>query len=658
MSGSKPYEEPEWARGSQLLAGSSSSSNHTNASGQLELLEFALEVIKDGAVVGEIPLVHSGESKKSFFIVGRQPDVVDILLEHPSISRQHAILQFRDDDALMCMDFNSAQGTFVNKVQLERNVCQRLYVGDIVKFGASTRLYVVKGPESQMKPEYDSENLRLLRKKLGEKSVVAAKQKVEREAATWGFDDDAEDEDDDGVVAAKQKKEPEYLRKDPNYHRKFESTFSSKIKDADVDPKDNARLLKLRAKETKIQNMMEENRRIYMKEGSQDNGFTEGQAAAVARNDTRIEELTSEIEVLIHEITGKKAQRENAKDGKNKKKRRADSDDDDDDLYDETLDTQDVNTNWRLKRKLMKRIGNPEVKGAAGHNGGMTYGEIKEWVDSLRRRQMEIESELEAGETVINEASSGILTAVEDIDAVLLQSDASTAKTNSSKLKNEETKLLLELKRAEKLLIAATPAIKQQAVKRDTPASGILTSKVAEIMQSLTAPQIRGSGDLHETLPPATQTPELHSADSESGKTAGSCDDGVVSSELTAPAVVTDDVSEAAKTTTFNTLASPPESRVLGPHRPAAADEGTPAAESLENDLPPCNTDGEQASCSLELPKVLKAVSSPVNKKVKKAIKEPLTFDSSTLQDGEKVWVKPKNQSGNGRTWLNEKFGY
>ena len=42
---------------------------------------------------------------------------------------------------------------------------------------------------------------------------------------------------------------------------------------------------KLRKKERKIENMQEETRRIYAKELSQPDGLTEGQLAAVAKND-------------------------------------------------------------------------------------------------------------------------------------------------------------------------------------------------------------------------------------------------------------------------------------------------------------------------------------------------------------------------------------
>ena len=32
--------------------------------------------------------------------------------------------------------------------------------------------------------------------------------------------------------------------------------------------------------------------------------------------------------------------------------------------------------------------------------------------------------------------------------------------------------------------------------------------------------------------------------------------------------------------------------------------------------------------------------------------------DGSLLQGGDHVWIAPKNQKGDGKTWLNEKLGY
>ena len=50
---------------------------------------FSLMVIKNGAIVGEVDL-----SDKPYHTFGRLP-LCDVVLEHPSLSRYHALLQYR-----------------------------------------------------------------------------------------------------------------------------------------------------------------------------------------------------------------------------------------------------------------------------------------------------------------------------------------------------------------------------------------------------------------------------------------------------------------------------------------------------------------------------------------------------------------------------------
>jgi nuclear inhibitor of protein phosphatase 1 len=64
---------------------------------------FKLEVLKSGQIVQALKLFA-----KDHFILGRQPDICDFCLEHSSISRKHAVLQYRDDNALMLINFGGA----------------------------------------------------------------------------------------------------------------------------------------------------------------------------------------------------------------------------------------------------------------------------------------------------------------------------------------------------------------------------------------------------------------------------------------------------------------------------------------------------------------------------------------------------------------------
>ena len=185
-------------------------------------------------------------------------------------------------------------------------------MGDIIKFGESSRLYVVDGPEGQRPGEHDSANMQAYRTHLGEQSqkVKKAKGSAESDGVGWGFREDAVN--DDYAEGGEEEEEvdlPDYIKKDENYDRKYGEKFSSSLQDDDVNEKDQKLLEKVRKHERKIQNMQEEISRIYMKEGKQDEGLTAGQSAAVERNDKRIEVLKTELATLEAQIRGKQVQR-------------------------------------------------------------------------------------------------------------------------------------------------------------------------------------------------------------------------------------------------------------------------------------------------------------------------------------------------------------
>ena len=71
-------------------------------------------------------------SKQSAYLFGRERQVADIPVDHPSLSKQHAVLQYRalptrselgGPTKLRCkpflMDLESTNGTFINGVRLE-----------------------------------------------------------------------------------------------------------------------------------------------------------------------------------------------------------------------------------------------------------------------------------------------------------------------------------------------------------------------------------------------------------------------------------------------------------------------------------------------------------------------------------------------------------
>lgn len=117
---------------------------------------WSLVEIKGGVQVASHPL-----SKPCIFI-GRAADQVDIPLQHESCSREHARIAFDSEGVPWLRDYESTHGTTVNKRRLPLQATGKLessskvagsrgvvlYPGDIIQFGASTRVFCLEGPDS------------------------------------------------------------------------------------------------------------------------------------------------------------------------------------------------------------------------------------------------------------------------------------------------------------------------------------------------------------------------------------------------------------------------------------------------------------------------------------------------------------------------------
>ncbi|CAK1555337.1 unnamed protein product [Leptosia nina] len=106
----------------------------------------------------------------SAFLIGRDKKVCDIPLEHPSISKQHAALQYRatpftrQDGSTgrrvrpYIIDLESANGTFVNNKKIESRRYVELLERDVVKFGFSQREYVLLHENSKDDAQDDDQD--------------------------------------------------------------------------------------------------------------------------------------------------------------------------------------------------------------------------------------------------------------------------------------------------------------------------------------------------------------------------------------------------------------------------------------------------------------------------------------------------------------------
>ena len=574
---SKAYQPPEWS--------------------SLPIYQFSLEVIKEGTIIASIDL-----NEREYYVVGRQPDVCHIELEHPSISRQHAVLQ-HSSTGMKLLDWNSAQGTFINKMRVESGVYIDLNVGDVIKFAASSRLYVVCGPEDLKPPEYDSENIRKLREKseLRQESAL----KVADEGISWGMADDvgeAETEDDEEGDESK-KNLPDYVKFDENYDRKYGAKFESRLNLNDgkeYSERDKGVLEKIRKKERKIQNMQEENRRIFLKESSLENGLTEGQLAAVNRNDTRIQVLQEEITQLENELMAKSSSRSSES---SSVKQRA-SVIEEEGCLDTTLQSADVSTNWRLRRRVATTTARPSVMPSKA----LSFEELT----ALHRKEALRAEELRTRLASVNDSMNAFSSRRQGEPSIVDEIEGAVALAQFEENKNELPSLLEKISAAEaqmawyeKLIRVAAPAL-ESLVHHNKDGLGV-TDKLPAASKLNDHSNSQASTAIIPTV-----TPETTLKNKTQNRLEG----------------LANFLGTGVENTTDLGKDSTPESRP----RPLRT-----------------QTEGEVSRTA----KKARIIGPLAPTEIKGSAPK-----SRTLEGGDVVWVPPNNQVGDGRTALNEKLGY
>ena len=100
--------------------------------------------------------------EKSVYLLGRDRDVCDIPLDHLSCSTQHAVIVHRQvsrTDSVTglksfavrpyLMDLESRNGTFLNDVRIDDSRYYELFEKDAIRFGASSREYIILNEKSK-----------------------------------------------------------------------------------------------------------------------------------------------------------------------------------------------------------------------------------------------------------------------------------------------------------------------------------------------------------------------------------------------------------------------------------------------------------------------------------------------------------------------------
>ncbi|XP_072266087.1 kanadaptin [Pyxicephalus adspersus] len=209
-----PYREPPWSGRPQAL--------------------YSLEVLKGGAILSTKNL-----SDTDWTVFGRLP-VCHVSMEHPSVSRFHAVLQYRStpgsepdqEQGFYVYDLGSTHGTFVNKQKIPPKTYCRIRVGHVMKFGGSTRLFILQGPEEDEEAESEltvtqikearQQRENLQRRMLGDDSDEEEEPsdegkreqtgRGEESGCMWGMGEDAiEEESEENPIAMEFQEEREAL---------------------------------------------------------------------------------------------------------------------------------------------------------------------------------------------------------------------------------------------------------------------------------------------------------------------------------------------------------------------------------------------------------------------------------------------------------------
>ena len=348
---------------------------------------FSLEVIKDGCVVETLNV-----SAKAQYVLGRHASTADLVCAHPSVSRQHCVLQHSETGEVFLYDLGSTHGTFINKKQLAPREHVALRIGAGVKLGLSSRILTLMGEvdparESMVSAKTVAANAaarqEAMEKKAEERAeriaaqtgrsrVSAADLHARSDGAGWGMGDDAEFDAEGGADAAGGGELGE--GGEGGSGMSFEELVATaKSKGLKLSVKQERLIEQLEKRTAKMLNLKQETERIAAKEID---GLSEGQQRQVERNTTRLSELSEQIEALKEQISetvrdqlGARSSVDDAG-GKGKKggRRRAGGSDDsnsdgDDDYFDRTDRTKAL-------RERAARNAPPKLTPASAGGGG------------------------------------------------------------------------------------------------------------------------------------------------------------------------------------------------------------------------------------------------------------------------------------------------
>nr|TKW40427.1 hypothetical protein SEVIR_1G245700v2 [Setaria viridis] len=342
-------------------------------------------------------------------------------------------MPFRNDGKVFLYDLGSTHGSFINKSQVKKKLYTEIHVGDVIRFGQSSRLYIFQGPSELMPPEKDMQKLQdaKIRQDMldREASILRAKTQVAlAEGISWGMTEDAIEEsaEDDADEITWQ-------------------TYKGQL--TDRQEKTRSKIVK---RMEKIANMKKEIDAIRVKDISQ-GGLTQGQQTQIARNEQRISQIMEELDNLEETLNDSIRESVGARSGKaNRGSHKASLEEEDDILSDddEFFD--------RTKKKSSQKSNEQQSV---------------ETADSLLEKKDSITSDIENKRKLLEEekhklAQGSTADLRDDLDAYMSGLSSQLVHDKIAQIQKELSDLQAELDRVVYLLKIADP-MGEAARKRD-----------------------------------------------------------------------------------------------------------------------------------------------------------------------------------------------
>ena len=393
-------------------------------------------------------------------------------------SRLHARIAFDSTGTPWLRDLGSGNGTTINKKNLPPQSIGKLeantpatmkkpgsrgvivYPGDVIQFGASTRIYVLNGPcyfdRGAMKAR---KQMMLLQKHNASSSSVAAaaasacgdtmNANAKRESnsdnnqgVSWGMDFDVYH--DDGQQQPEQPEQEESSSQQKYLSEPSSNDVMINLDDPSTIPDKHRKLYdKLMTKKYKLQNIQTEMRRIQTKSVTVE--LSSGQQAQLERNEKQEQTLEEEIKKIYSELQMKLSRSgKNVVDGSHtssigstKRDSNKDDEDDVDDFYDRTSKRSNTTSDNASTSETMESL-TSKWKFLVSK-----LESLQHFIANAKEKVNEIEEEIKA-----NKATGGV-----DDDCFFLQNDLEIANDQYEKIHKDQEKIQSDLDSTEKMVL-------------------------------------------------------------------------------------------------------------------------------------------------------------------------------------------------------------